>query len=163
MMDPDLPLEATHEVGWACLCLRAQRAARQLARIFDEVFRPLGLTNGQFSLLMSLNRPAPPRLTDLTGQLGMDRTTLTAAVKVLERRGLMRQEPDEKDKRAKRLMLTDEGRAILKEALPIWRETHARIEAELERITAAQLRDGLDQIAGRSKPPEGAADAAAKS
>ncbi|MBS8225650.1 MarR family winged helix-turn-helix transcriptional regulator [Vannielia litorea] len=148
-MDPDLPLDVTHEVGFACLCLRAQRAARQLARVFDEVFRPLNLTNGQFSLLMSLNRPEPPRLTDLTGQLGMDRTTLTASVKVLERRGLMRQEQDEKDKRAKRLLLTDEGRALLKEAVPIWRETHARIEAELEQITAAQMRAGLDQLAGR--------------
>ncbi|QDC09993.1 MarR family transcriptional regulator [Oceanicola sp. D3] len=148
-MDPNLPLDVTHEVGSACLCLRAQRAARQLARVFDEVFRPLNLTNGQFSLLMSLNRPAPPRLTDLTGQLGMDRTTLTASVKVLERRGLMRQEPDEKDKRAKRLLLTADGRALLKQAVPIWRETHARIEADLERITAHEMRDGLDQLAGR--------------
>ncbi len=148
-MDPELPLDVTHEVGWACLCLRAQRAARQLARVFDEVFRPLNLTNGQFSLLVSLNRPEPPRLTDLTGQLGMDRTTLTAAVKVLERRGLMQQTQDEKDKRAKRLSLTDAGRELLKEAVPIWRETHARVEAALERITAAELRDGLDQIAGR--------------
>ncbi|WP_371706929.1 MarR family winged helix-turn-helix transcriptional regulator [Oceanicola sp. D3] len=98
---------------------------------------------------MSLNRPAPPRLTDLTGQLGMDRTTLTASVKVLERRGLMRQEPDEKDKRAKRLLLTADGRALLKQAVPIWRETHARIEADLERITAHEMRDGLDQLAGR--------------
>ena len=148
-MDPELPLDVTHEVGGACLCLRAQRAARQLARVFDEVFRPFGLTNGQFSLLMSLNRPSPPRLTDLTGQLGMDRTTLTAALKVVERRGLVRQQQDEKDKRAKRLTLTDEGRDLLKEAVPVWRETHARIEAELEGITAAQMRAGLDQIAGR--------------
>ena len=44
----------------ACLCLHVQRAARALARRFDEVFRPLDLTNGQFSLLMSLNRPEPP-------------------------------------------------------------------------------------------------------
>ena len=148
-MDPELPLDVTHEVGWACLCLRAQRAARQLARIFDEVFRPLNLTNGQFSLLMSLNRPEPPRLTDLTGQLGMDRTTLTASVKVLERRGLMAQQPDEKDKRAKRLTLTDAGRELLKEAVPIWRETHARVEGALEGISADQLRRALDQVAGR--------------
>ena len=148
-MDPELPLDVTHEVGWACLCLRAQRAARQLARIFDEVFRPLNLTNGQFSLLMSLNRPEPPRLTDLTGQLGMDRTTLTASVKVLERRGLMAQQPDEKDKRAKRLTLTDAGRELLKQAVPIWRETHARVEGALEGISADQLRRALDQVAGR--------------
>jgi len=43
-----------------CLCLHLQRAARAVARRFDEALRPLGLTSGQFSLLMSLNRPEPP-------------------------------------------------------------------------------------------------------
>src|SRR5207248_9170775 len=32
------------------------------SRAFDEALRPLGLTHGQFSLLMSLNRPAPPSI-----------------------------------------------------------------------------------------------------
>src|SRR6059058_3309958 len=59
---PDLPLSVTHMVRDACLCLHTQRAARALARRFDEVFRPFDLTNGQFSLLLSLNRPEPPTL-----------------------------------------------------------------------------------------------------
>src|SRR5215831_16673773 len=46
----------------SCLCLHAQRAARALARRFDTALRPLGLTNGQFSLLMSLNRPGAPTI-----------------------------------------------------------------------------------------------------
>jgi hypothetical protein len=58
----ELPLSATHQVRDACLCLHVQRAARALARHFDEVFRPLGLTHGQFSLLTSLNRPEPPTI-----------------------------------------------------------------------------------------------------
>ena len=39
-----------------CLCFAAQRAARALARRFDEALAPLGLTSGQFSLLTSLTR-----------------------------------------------------------------------------------------------------------
>ena len=54
-----VPYETTARVRDTCLCLAAQRAARALARRFDHAFRPLGLTSGQFSLLMSLNRPAP--------------------------------------------------------------------------------------------------------
>jgi DNA-binding transcriptional ArsR family regulator len=74
----------------ACLCLHAQRAARALARRFDDALRPIGLTNGQFSLMMSVNRPEPPDMGAVASLLGMDRTTLTAALKPLERRGLLR-------------------------------------------------------------------------
>src|ERR1041384_3045022 len=52
----------THAVRDTCLCLHAQRAARVLARRFDDALRPVGLTNGQFSLLHSLNRPVPARM-----------------------------------------------------------------------------------------------------
>jgi hypothetical protein len=41
------------------LIFQIQRAARALARSFDAELRPLGLTNGQFILLMLLNREEP--------------------------------------------------------------------------------------------------------
>src|ERR1700733_2686081 len=85
-----VPFETTLRVRDSCLCLHVQRAARALARRFDEALRPLGLTNGQFSLLMSLNRPKPPAMSAVASLLAMDRTTLTAALKVLERRGLVK-------------------------------------------------------------------------
>lgn len=147
MMDPNLPLAATHEVRDRCLCLHVQRAARALARRFDEALRPFGLTNGQFSLLMSLNRPDGPRISDLVPLLGMDRTTLTAALKPLERRGLVRSAPDAKDARARRLALTDEGRATLKAALPIWRSTHDAVDAALSAVGPDDLRQGLKDLA----------------
>ena len=46
----------------SCLCLHTQRAARALARRFDEALLPAGLRSGQFSLLMALNRPTPPAI-----------------------------------------------------------------------------------------------------
>ncbi|MBN9440976.1 MAG: MarR family transcriptional regulator, partial [Bosea sp.] len=54
---PKVPFQTTLHVRDHCLCLYVQRAARVLARRFDEALRPHGLTNEQFSLLMSLNRP----------------------------------------------------------------------------------------------------------
>ena len=80
-----VPFETTIHVRDTCLCLAVQRAARALARRFDEALRPYDLTNGQFSLLMSLNRPSPPNLSSVASLLAMDRTTLTAALKPLER------------------------------------------------------------------------------
>ena len=126
-----VPIEVTREVAGACLCLHAQRAARALARRFDAALRPFGLTNGQFSLLMSLNRTHPPTVGSVADLLAMDRTTLTANLKPLERRGLVRSTTDEADRRVRRLELTHEGMALLLAAVPVWRREHAAIEADL--------------------------------
>src|SRR6266705_1629720 len=103
--------EFTLHVRDTCLCLHVQRAARALARRFDDVLRPLELTNGQFSLLMSLNRPEPPKIGSVANLLAMDRTTLTANLKPLERRGLVKVTVDGADKRCRRPILTPVGRA----------------------------------------------------
>src|ERR687886_1887102 len=101
-----VPFDTTIEVRDACLCLHLQRAARAVARRFDAAFRPLGLTSGQFSLLMSLNRPEPPTIGSVAALLAMDRTTLTAALKPLERRGLIEVTADPQDPRRRGLTLT---------------------------------------------------------
>lgn len=142
-MRDDLPLAVTHEVRDTCLCLHIQRAARAVARRFDEALRPFGLTNGQFSLLMSLNRPQPPRIGELAPLLAMDRTTLTANLKPLKRRGLVEIVVDSKDKRSRRLKITDAGRDLLVIALPIWRETHAQIDRILPGTDPDRLRTDL--------------------
>jgi len=141
-----IPYETTLFVRDHCLCLHVQRAARALARRFDEALRPLGLTNGQFSLLMALNRPEPPPMGPVAAVLAMDRTTLTAALKPLERRGLVVVEPDPRDRRGRLLRLTAEGRRLLTDALPVWRETHGRVDADLAAFDMGALRAGLHAL-----------------
>lgn len=115
--------ETTIEVRDSCLCLHVQRAARALARLYDEALRPLEMTHGQFSLMMSLNRPQPARMREVASLLAMDRTTLTANLKPLERRGLVAVAADPGDRRGRLLTLTDAGRDLLAAALPLWRRT----------------------------------------
>jgi DNA-binding MarR family transcriptional regulator len=138
-----LPFESTLRVRDCCLCLYIQRAARALARRFDDALRPFGLTNGQFSLLMSLNRPEPPGIAAVAALLAMDRTTLTAALKPLERRGLVKIATDPEDRRGRRLHLTGEGRALLASAMPVWEKTHRATEALLGDGDADRLRNDL--------------------
>jgi len=139
----ELPFTVTIEVRDTCLCLHLQRAARAVARRFDDVLRPFGLTNGQFSLMMSLNRPEPASIKSVAALLGLDRTTLTANLKPLERRGLVKGLVDEADRRTRRLVLTSSGRRLLAEAVPVWRKTHAAIERLLPPGEADRLRAGL--------------------
>lgn len=145
--EPLIPYSTTLHVRDTCLCLHAQRAARALARRFDTALKALGMTNGQFSLMMALNRPEPPPMGPVAHLLAMDRTTLTAALKPLARRGWVSIEPDPKDRRGKRLRLTADGAAVLSAAVPIWRETHAAVEAELSSGDPDGLRRDLLEIA----------------
>jgi DNA-binding MarR family transcriptional regulator len=142
-----VPFETTLHVRDHCLCLAAQRAARRLARRFDEALKPIGITSGQFSLLMSLNRPEPPTIGSVASLLAMDRTTLTANLKPLERRGMIALAADEKDRRSRRVRLLNAGMAALSAALPIWIGTHAEIDAELGSDQAVALRGGLRAVA----------------
>jgi DNA-binding MarR family transcriptional regulator len=142
----DVPFTTTLHVRDRCLCLHVQRAARKVGRRFDEALRPLGLTNGQFSLLMSLNRPQPARMGSVAALLAMDRTTLTAALKPLQRRGLVDVTADPEDGRSRSLTLTRAGRTLLAAAVPVWKRTHAHIERLLAGTNPEILRQDLRKL-----------------
>jgi DNA-binding MarR family transcriptional regulator len=141
--DKSVSFATTRHVREHCLCFATQRAARALARRFDEALRPAGLTSGQFSLLMSLNQPEPPGVGAVAALLGMDRTTLTANLKPLEREGLVGSVVDPADRRGRLLVLTTAGRKKLKAALAIWTRTHEEIDERLVQADAPRLRAGL--------------------
>jgi DNA-binding MarR family transcriptional regulator len=145
--DKSVSFATTRHVHDHCLCFATQRAARALVRRFDEALRPVGLTSGQFSMLMSLNQPEPPTVGEVATLLGMDRTTLTANLKPLEREGLVESAIDPADRRGRLLVLTTAGKKTLKAALPIWTRTHAQIDERLMRADASSLRAGLRALA----------------
>ena len=147
-----VPHHTTLLVRDCCLCLHVQRAARALARRFDEALRPLDLTNGQFSLLMSLNRPEPPPMTAVASLLAMDRTTLTAALKPLERRGLATVAADPGDRRSRLMVLTPKGMTLLARAVPIWERTHQEIEGLLPDGDPNRLRSNLRALSVAGRP-----------
>jgi DNA-binding MarR family transcriptional regulator len=143
LIPDDLSYGTTPKVRDACLCLHVQRAARAVARRFDQALQPLDLTNQQFSLLMSLNRPAPPTMGSVAELLAMDRTTLTAALKPLERRHLVSVAVDPDDKRSRRLTLTAGGRTLLAKALPLWKRAQAATERLIQGVSPDRLRAEL--------------------
>lgn len=116
-----------------------------MGRHFDEALRGTGLNNGQFSLLMALNQPQPPAMGAVARLLGMDRTTLTAALKPLQRRGLVEVSRDPQDRRTRRLALTSHGQSALAAAVPVWRDAHRSLEQSLPQLE--RLRAALRQVA----------------
>jgi DNA-binding MarR family transcriptional regulator len=75
--------------------------------------------------------------------LAMDRTTLTAALKPLERRGLLKITVDPSDRRSRLMTLTPKGRRLLARAVPVWQSTHTAVESLLSKGDPDRLRDNL--------------------
>ncbi|WP_029005292.1 MarR family winged helix-turn-helix transcriptional regulator [Azorhizobium doebereinerae] len=146
-MEP-APLDASvvSLVAGSCLCRRIQQASRTVGKRFDEAFRPVGLSNWQFTLLMALAAPKPRTVSQVAADLGMDRTTATKNLQPLERRGLVEIRADVKDRRVRRITLTREGQALLGEAIARWRTVNEAVAAPLSRGDLAALMSGLEAI-----------------
>ena len=143
--------QGARAVGHRCLCFAAQRAARALARRFDEVFRAEGVTNGQFSILVALSAGTRRTPSELAAALGMDRATLSVALKPLVRRGFVAVAPDSQDARRRRLALTQDGVEKVSRLMPIWQHEHEALEAEIEDATGfapTMLRRSLQALSG---------------
>jgi DNA-binding MarR family transcriptional regulator len=78
--------------------------------------------------------------------LAMDRTTLTAALKPLERRDLVKVSPDPADRRSRLLTLTPKGRSLLARAVPVWERAHLEIEQLLPDGDPDRLRSNLHTL-----------------
>jgi DNA-binding MarR family transcriptional regulator len=76
----------------------------------------------------------------------MDRTTLTANLKPLERRGLVLVQSDIADRRSRRLRLTEPGRTALAAAMPVWHREQRAIERRLAAAGADRLRAELQAL-----------------
>jgi DNA-binding MarR family transcriptional regulator len=118
-------------IGAACNCLAIRRAARGIARRYDEAFRPLDLNNGQFSMLVVIAGLKAGGIQGIGERLGMDRTTVTAALKPLQRRGLLEVEVAEDDQRGRAVRLTKAGSDLLEQAIPLWAAMQEEVARQL--------------------------------
>jgi DNA-binding MarR family transcriptional regulator len=95
---------------------------------------------------MSLNRPEAPGMAPVASLLAMDRTTLTAALKPLQRRGLVKVTADPRDRRSRLMRLSAKGRGLLVHAFPVWQRTHMEVEALLQDGDPERLRKNLQAL-----------------
>jgi DNA-binding MarR family transcriptional regulator len=134
-------------IGSECFCLNIRRTARAVARRYDDALRPVDLTNGQFSTLVAIAALQSAPMQALAEQLGMDRTTLTAMLKPLRRRGLVSVRHDAGDRRSRRLALTEKGSGVLHEAIPLWRKLQHAVARDAGVSNASALRAQLARLA----------------
>ena len=103
----------------AQVCLTVSAAARSLVGFYRPLLAPLGLTHPQYLAMLALWQYGPISLTELAGHLHLDPATASPLVRRLEAMGLLRRERDPVDERALLLVLTDKGRELRSQAVPI--------------------------------------------
>jgi DNA-binding MarR family transcriptional regulator len=132
--DLDRTLE---EVARACFCLQSRMTARAVTRRYNAVLAPLGLEVTEFSLLGVLAYGRASSIAEIAERLAFERTTLVRNLKRMAERGLIA--PAGGHGRAVRYVLTKEGDAALKQALPLWRKAQKAVERRLAAHAAGVL------------------------
>ncbi|WGF86530.1 MarR family winged helix-turn-helix transcriptional regulator [Marinivivus vitaminiproducens] len=129
-----------------CNCTALRQGTRHVSRLYDEALAPVGLGVNQYAILVRLGRVGPKSIQDLAQLLVMDRSTLGRLVRPLERRRLVRLDVPSADRRARLVVLTDEGRALVERAQPHWRRAQAIFEHRLGSEAALSLRELLMRV-----------------
>ena len=121
---------AADELAVACACGRLRRAARALTQLYDAAMEPSGLRVTQFSLLRTLAREGPQRISDLAAATLLDRTALSRNLDPLIARGLVATLRG-RDARAREVAITPAGERAVREASPHWRRAQAQVRRRL--------------------------------
>jgi DNA-binding MarR family transcriptional regulator len=116
------------EMGRVCMCFNIRKSTRLLTAHYDRVMNPAGLKATQFSLLMTVLFKDSANVSQLANILGMDRTTLSRNVRLLEKKGLIIVSAGE-DRRQQLIALTDLGREAIDQAMPFWEKAQAEVVA----------------------------------
>jgi DNA-binding MarR family transcriptional regulator len=129
-----------------CPAFQARVTARALTRYYNTCFRPLGITAEQFSLLVGIGGSHEPTLAELAARAGVDATTLSRSVKSLERSNLVR-DYGGRGRAGKRLVLTDEGRRLMDEAMAAWERARIRLAEALGEEALRVAGSGMSRLA----------------
>jgi DNA-binding MarR family transcriptional regulator len=144
-----------------CNCHAVRAAARHVTQCYDQFLAPTRLRTTQFSILAKLKRRGPLTISELAGEMAMDRTTLGRNILPLQRDRLLRIEPAAFDRRMKVLRLTKAGEKRLEAARREWSAAQARFEKVFGAERAAELRALLRAVVASELVPQ--ADRIAKS
>lgn len=127
----------------ACACGRLRRATRALTQLYDDAMAPAGLRITQFSLLRTLTRDGPLRISELAAKQLLDRTALSRNLDPLVSMGCVAIASG-RDARTREVAITRKGSSTLHAAETYW----AQAQREVARHLGAAKLDTLIGILG---------------
>jgi DNA-binding MarR family transcriptional regulator len=130
-----------------CACNQLRRSARGATQVYDAEVGAHGLKVTQMPILVALGSGGDQPVSVLAEVLGLDRTTLTRNLRVLEQRGLACTRPHEDDARVRIVSITPAGVVELSAALARWERVQSRVEERFGAQRLGALYDELDALA----------------
>jgi DNA-binding MarR family transcriptional regulator len=135
-----------------CHCFAMRQAARYMTQLYDRHLQCAGVTAAQFTILGKLASRSEVRIASLATEMVMDRTTVSRALKPLEREGLIKFELDEDDARVHLLTLTEHGKHVYEQAKMAWRNAHDEVERKFGKERTTALRRELFLLTHDAQP-----------
>ncbi len=126
--------------------------SRMRRTLFDQAMKPLGITRSQWWVLSQLSRHTRSGMlqTELARDLDVGKVTVGGLIDRLEASGHVVRQPDATDRRAKRVLITDRGREVLKQMVAVGQELNRIIlaglnleEIETTEKTLAAMKDNI--------------------
>ncbi len=137
------------EAAQVCACFNLRKASRAVSKLFDDTLQPIGLRSTQFVTLLAIFLNEPIGLSALSREMVADRSTLTRNLNVLEREGVIRSKPLRG--RARLYSLTDKGRRVLADGVPLWEKAQSRFVEQLGAKNWSGMLSGLDAAVRAAK------------
>ena len=135
-----------------CICALLRKAGRVVTKEFDGYLKGSALRITQYSMLMNIRFNPGITVSQLSGLLRMDQTTVTRNVKILEKLETISIEKDHIDHRIKRITVTDHGMSVLRKSRSSWEQAQYNVVKTLGIEQTKALVDALQRLASGSQP-----------
>jgi DNA-binding MarR family transcriptional regulator len=130
-----------------CMCGNFRRTSRALTQLYETALRPLRLRATQLTILQVLSRAGEISQGQLGEMLAMDSTSLTRTLAIMRRQDWIAERPG-KDRRERRLRLSNSGEAKLRRAQPVWDNVQSRLRRQLGQQTWNDLLQLTQKVTG---------------
>lgn len=141
-------------VGHDLAFLMARANALSLVHM-STMLEPFGLKTRSYSVLAIAASDARPSQRELSEFLRLDPSQIVSIIDQLERAGLVKREPDPRDRRANVVVATETGRELTTRARQLVSESEARWFSVLPKQELDQLRSALHTLATSATPDSG--------
>jgi DNA-binding MarR family transcriptional regulator len=113
-----------------CACATVRRVARQITKLYDQQLRAAEIEAPQYALLTTLKRHGPCSQAALGRPHGLDKTTMSRNLRVLERNGWIAFVPTA-DRRERHVVLTPAGERQQARAAVRWKAAQSGLRAAM--------------------------------
>jgi DNA-binding MarR family transcriptional regulator len=149
--NPELKLDQARKAVRDCACFNLRRASRAVTLIYDDALAHLGLSSGQYVLLLAVRLKGETSLLQLADMVWTDRSVLSRTVRPLEERGLLKIVPGS-DRRIRKVTLSPAGHRALLTAHASWQRAQMRITRLVGAPRLERLLGTIDQTLRKMQP-----------